>query len=421
MHRVSRLAAVLVLAGGVTACQEDLRGGGACPIVCPDQTLAMRDTVLEAIVLDSTLLGFPPPGSEQAMLLVHRPDTVSTAVVVRFDQVPREYSPPTGGGVQPALSFDSAALVLRISERVALEQPVTFQLFDVDTLAPDLDLDAVRAQVRPERLIMELSYAIEDTIPTAIRFELDAEEFGDRILDGQRLRFAVRVLSPSSIQFRVLSSATASTPLLELRPVLSTGPVDVDVPPSTVVPPDMGPSISEMSDYTLVLQGTPPSPPELLVIGGLPGRRVFMRFEIPAALADTTTVVRAALLLTQVPNSRVGPMDSVSIFPRAVLAHPRLEPGKAALLLSEPGQLGLIPVRRRPIDDGLVSLDMAQVVRQWRSLDTLRVQRALVLQAGEEGLAPQELHFYSTEAADPAVRPRLRITYIPRSPFGLPQ
>lgn len=420
MHRFLRTAAMALLVAGVMACQEDLSGGGACPIVCPDQSLAMRDTVLDAVVLDSTLVGFPPTGSEGAMLLVHRPDTVETAVVIRFDQVPREYMPPTGGAAQPPESFDSATVVIQLTETVPLTHPVTFQLFDVDTLAPDLDFEAVRAQFRPERLLMELAYTDEDTIPARVRFELDPEMIGDRIIGGQRLRFGVRVQAPTSIQFRVLAMGTAGPPVLELRPVLSTGPIDVDVPPSTATPAEQGPSISEMSDYTLVLQGTPPSPAELLAIGGLPGQRVYMRFQIPAGLADTTTVVRAALLLTQVPNSRVGPTDSVSIFPRAVLASPRLEPGKAALLLSEPGQLGLVPTRRRPLDEGLVAIDMAQLVRQWRSLDTLRVQRALVLQAGEEGLAPQELHFYSSEAPDPDVRPRLRITYIPRSPFGLP-
>jgi len=59
-------------------------------------------------------------------------------------------------------------------------------------------------------------------------------------------------------------------------------------------------------------------------------------------------------------------------------------------------------------------------VRSWRSVGTTRTVRALVLRAPEEGRRAGELNFYSIDAPDPAVRPRLRLTYVPRRGFGLP-
>lgn len=417
MHRLLRLTALPLLAAAATACQEDLRGGAACPGLCPEQSIAMRDTVLFPIVLDTTLVGYPPAGGEGVLLLALRPDTVETAVVLRFDQVPTEY---TRVDLQPALSFDSAAVVLTLTGAQEIAVPLSIEIYDVDTLAADLDLDAVRATLRPDRLLTTIEFEAGDTIHTPLRLELPADEIGEKILDSLRVRLGIRFVSTSPQQLRIFSSRTASAPTLALVPVLASGPLSANVGVVSATPPGLGPQVPEMSDYTLVLQGSPPTPPGTLVVGGLPGRRIFMRFSFPVGLVETTTVVRAALIMTQIPNERAGPTDSVFIFPRAVLANPRLEPGKAALLLSDVGTLDLFPSGTRPIDGGELPINLAQLVRQWGGVDTTLVQRSIVLQAGEEGLFPQEIHFYSSEAADPEVRPRVRLTYIPRTRFGLP-
>ena len=63
--------------------------------------------------------------------------------------------------------------------------------------------------------------------------------------------------------------------------------------------------------------------------------------------------------------------------------------------------------------------EIVHVVRAWRTVGTTRTPRALVLRAAEEGLLAGEVNFFSIEApAD--VRPRLRLTYVPRRGFGLP-
>jgi hypothetical protein len=63
-------------------------------------------------------------------------------------------------------------------------------------------------------------------------------------------------------------------------------------------------------------------------------------------------------------------------------------------------------------------LPLVNAVRAWRFLPS-GTQRAIVLRAAAEGNQTGEVRFFSSEAAA-AQRPRLRLTYIPRTSFGLP-
>jgi hypothetical protein len=65
------------------------------------------------------------------------------------------------------------------------------------------------------------------------------------------------------------------------------------------------------------------------------------------------------------------------------------------------------------------SIEIINIVRAWRIVGTSRTPRALVLRVPEEGLRAGEVNFFSMDAPA-AVRPRLRLTYVPRRGFGLP-
>ena len=49
---------------------------------------------------------------------------------------------------------------------------------------------------------------------------------------------------------------------------------------------------------------------------------MFFRFNVPSRIVDSTTVVRASLLLTQMPNRLLNPRESIYVFPVPVLARP---------------------------------------------------------------------------------------------------
>ena len=78
-------------------------------------------------------------------------------------------------------------------------------------------------------------------------------------------------------------------------------------------------------------------------MGGLPAKRINMRFDIPSYSVDSSTVVRAALVLTQIPNRNMDPGDSVIVSPALVLAAKAVtDPTKAAQILAE---IALSPLR----------------------------------------------------------------------------
>ena len=92
MHKCSvwllALTASLVLA----ACGERLEGGAACPALCSGQSLALKDTTLDAIVFDTTLTGFPPRGSANLLALTNSGDSVEVRYIVRFDSLSPTYT-----------------------------------------------------------------------------------------------------------------------------------------------------------------------------------------------------------------------------------------------------------------------------------------------------------------------------------------
>jgi hypothetical protein len=70
-------------------------------------------------------------------------------------------------------------------------------------------------------------------------------------------------------------------------------------------------------------------------------------------------------------------------------------------------------------DDGTREFQVLGFVRNWRGTDPATTPRALALNSGREGISGRLVDFFSMEAPL-AVRPRLRITYLPRREEGLP-
>jgi hypothetical protein len=76
-------------------------------------------------------------------------------------------------------------------------------------------------------------------------------------------------------------------------------------------------------------------------------------------------------------------------------------------------------VRLVPREPGLRSIELVNLFRAWREVGSANSIRAIVLRAKQEASSAAELDFVSSEGAA-ALRPRLRITYVPRRGFGLP-
>ncbi len=437
------LALAIGAAAVAAACTEKLEGGAACPILCPGQSLTVHDTILEGqsfIALDTTLGEFPNRGQENFLLLTARAG-LRTIGVVRFDSLPLTV-PRTGGGEDSITALDSAVLRLSvIPRRARVSAPVTVQAFDVTDAGEDPGAATLASFFDGGRLLGAITVPADtfarDTLVLPLR--LAPGPIVARIRARRGIRIALRVQSPAEATLLLTAGGLCRAPFppsgapaasLFLDPVATDTAVRRTILPSSGTPADNPDVACELADYTLTLDPVPFPSPELFAIGGFPSRRALLRFSLPRRLVDSTTIIRATLLLTQVANPAARPGDTVTVAPLI---------GIAALTVSDVGLEAAIAQRCVPFTGhcvgapfaipalplfagaaGLRALELGNLFTLFRSSPDTLVHRSIVLSARDEGSTPVELLFYSRDARDPAVRPRLRISYVERVNLELP-
>jgi len=445
-YRLLPFAGIALVA--LAACNEDLAGACASPSLCPGQQLEVHDTVLVASdVIDSTVVvnGMPPLGTETGLLVARYGDaggdSVVSGAVMRFDSLKRLF--PQTDTTKPALpvvSVSSASLQFTSTPDTSLiRDSVRFEVIDVDANVPDLDTATIHQLflTRPALGTLNVkadSLSIQHIVP------LDTTFIRQRVTTpGGRVRLGVRVFSyghdstgSAAIAITPITSQSAATGQTGSSLVYEGHAAVADTVDSlgftnfAVSKSSGGPEFRYLANYQLVLKGSPPPPAGVLPVGGLPSSRVYMRFNLPSALIDSsTTIVRAALILHQRGDSTFFKPDSISLTPRVVIASPIVtDISKAALLLATPTTIPLLSVRVNPNETrsdtvALVSRG-ASIVSLWRVEGPTRMQRAIVLQSSSEGHDARRFLIYANTAPVDSLRPRLHLTYIPRSGFGLP-
>ena len=450
-RRTAAIAAALVGGLALAACSEDLDSGAACPALCPDEALATRDTVLQLVVLDTTLTGYPGIGREGNLLLAARGDTLDTRVVVRFDTIPATYT-PTGGSATPYTQLESATLILPLdSARTLVNAPVTVEAYDVDAASGDTATAALLPMFTADRLLGRQAYATAAAVGDTARIAIDPGTVLRRIQEGRRLRLGLLLRSASSAQINLRSSdASASGARLRLRIPGDTTARDALLESRT--PGEPVGLATALRDFLVTVRArTTPAAPQLAT-GGVYGRRALLQFSAPGAFLDSATLVRATLELTQQPN-RLGADAgrAVTVYVQPVVAAQALSDTLATGALRDPARVAsflcvptgadangnvfcppsaavaarLDSIVRAPRDSGIVRLEVAALVRLWQQSATPASARSLVLRTVAPG-APLfdfqqggELLFSSKEAAA-ALRPRLRVTYVKRTSYSLP-
>lgn len=410
------------LAVTVLACSEDLESNAGCPSLCPGQIVDVRDTTIYPVVLDTTLRGYPLLGGETNLLLASRPG-LDVRAVFRFDTLENRFRPIGSDTTEPITEIDSTYLRFRINlARSIITTPITFLVYDVGAAANDTAVADLAALTGPAATpiashtvpLTELGDTLAIALPNALVLS--------RITSGQRLRLGLRVTSDGPVQLRIFTVEGGLPASLRYDPSPDTAVRAIIVFGSSRTPASDPQVARELIDFPVVVTGTPDPSADRLAVGGVPGRRTYLRFNIPSGLIDSTTIVQATLELTQVPLTGPYENDTTVIYPLAVAAGPAVrDPGKAALLTSPAGSFGLDSLRLSPADSGRRTIELARLLRRWRVQPDTQLVRALVLRAKEEGTLPGQIDFYASEAAvADSMRPRLRITFIPRVEFGLP-
>lgn len=413
------LGATLLLALG--ACSEQVTSSLGCPELCTDQGAILRDTVLTGtVVLDTTFSGFPLLGETRNLALVARGDTADVRIIARFDTLPATVVPATPQPDSLISRVDSATLIFVVDTTFQRPNvPITIDAFDVDTTAADTVPTTLLPLFRADRLLGSATYQPADVKDT-LRLAIDNAAVLAKARRGARLRIGLRLRAARSTSLLVAGNAFA--PRIRFRVS-----ADTTIRPDTVFLTSKTPAsdvtiANSLLIYPLHAAGAlGPPPGDRLAIGGIAGARAYLRFDIPAIVLDSVQLIRASLQLTQRP-SRVtaGAGDTLTVLTYPVVAGPAVtDVYTASQFLGAGNQFPVDTLRLVARDSGLRTLEIVNIVRAWRIVGTARTPRALVLRAREEGVVAGELNFFSADGPA-AVRPRLRLTYVPRRGFGLP-
>jgi hypothetical protein len=417
------LAAVLA-ATVAGACGEDIQGGVACPVLCPEQNVTVFDTVLEPVVLDTSVGPFPTIGTEEVLLLARLGDTLDTRPVVRFDSLITIFA-----GTPPDTTItviDSPYVKLRFDKtRTRVTAPVTIDVFDVDTIvgdsataANDTVTSRERLLFRDDRLIGSITLDTNE-IGDSARVPLDSAKLLAKIVNNQRLRLGFRATSTASVELFIVAREGGDAPVVRYDPSPDTAIKHVTVQPRSLTPRNEAVLASDLTDYVHVLSapGVPPGP--FIDVGGFPARRGLLRFAIPARIIDSSNVLRATLLLTQAPTGGVRADSAFTLFPMLVTAGVEVTDAARSAFLTNPPRVGFDSVRVTPSDSGAVAVEVVNALRAWGLPVAVNTQRALVLSSQLESLGGPRALFFSADAP-PEVRPRLRVSYSPVRTFGIP-
>jgi hypothetical protein len=417
-------AALVALAA---ACTEQLETTAVCPDLCPEQEIEVEELVLQPVVLDSTLPGFPLLGNEPYLALVRRGDTLETRAAIRFDVLPRYYRLTSAGTDSAQITTVVDPVIQLVLDRrfSAFTQPVTIEAFDITHAGPDTSTAAVLPLFTPARRLGQVTAVppVEgDTVSLdTLQIPLEPATLLARITGEERLRVGLRVTGADQVSLLLTHGAT-----IRFRAVADTAVPMISVVTRSQTPVNDPGLQADFRSYVIVAAGTPPPDPTAISVGGLPGRRSFLRFQLPSSILDSTTIVRATLVLTQRPISGFTEDDSLSVRVLPVITTEVVtDIDRLTRLAANPrnqfgSEIQVVPTLRLvPGDSGHVELPVANVVALWSQRSGGALQPSLVLAAALEGATPLGVSFFSSEAAAD-LRPFLRLSFIRRVNFDLP-
>jgi len=412
--RALSLFAVLLATAVVASCSEDIQGGAACPLLCPQDAPLKQDTTIDAVTFDTSLAAFPPLGFEPTLLLAKLGDTVDARIVTRYDSVP-EFS-----GADSITEIDTAyvtALRLTGDSLLALKDSATVEVYDVTDAVGDTVTAGLLAQFTPANLIGARKYGGGDK-PDTVQVVLDTARVRSRIHVDHRLHIAFRMVTNGSEQIRIMSQNAGQGFALTVRTSRDTTVAGQTVQPNSDFPSDRPFLTTAMADFNLIAVA-PPLGANLLRIGGLPSQRAMLRFHIPSRIVDSTSVIRATLSMTQSPT---GPNagDTVRLYVVPVVVSERVSDLHTILeFAGATGSTALDSVTLTPQDSGRRELQIVHVIQSWHGQDTIKTPRTIALTLATEGLAATAVDFFSMKGPA-AFRPQLHLTYITKLNTGRP-
>jgi hypothetical protein len=390
-----------LLLGG---CQEKLTSPGDCPALCPGGQAQVFDEVLSPITgADSTFTGYVKAPAASAVLVSNGLRGFEERAIMRF--------PPRGDSITVrdtarAYTVDSIAVGFNL---VARDTTLAAPQLLVYRLPRLIDSTTTYAQVDPafvpESLI--LTIPIPDSVKRgAVRAVVqgsDLARFALMPADSGVLSLGFRLDAPTFTGVRLSTAAGGSAPVFVSY-------VTVDIP-------DTGSTRKRTITLTATFNSTLQAVPEtvdstLLTVGGSPASRSLIRFDLPPRIRDSADVIRATLELTPIVPIAGLPTDPPRMIARGVLADLGAKsPVDSRFVVGDTIDVGTA---------GTVQLEIVRLMKGVWLGSSRSAALVLSLTPDLEAASFSRPVFYSTRAADPAVRPRLRVSYLRAFPFENP-
>jgi hypothetical protein len=387
------------------ACQEQLTAPGDCPALCPAGAPQVFDEIIPAITgADSSFRGYVQPNAAAAFLVSNGLQGQEQRAIMRFP--PRSDSVAVRDTLRSYV-IDSVAVTFTILARDTNQSGLQL---DVYRIPPTIDTTTTFAELDPafipENLVVQVP--VPDSVKAgALRAVLQGPDLAKVAIppaDTGVLALGIRLNAPMVTGVRLGSLGTTAPAFVTYATlnVPDTGTARLRTFPLTPSFSSFVPAIQQPDDSTL------------LSVGGEPSARALIRFELPEHLKDSATIVRATLELTPVAPINGLPTDPLRLEAKAVLA----DLGAKSPVNSAPGRVPADTIESG--SSGTVALEAVRVVEQWGGRSNQPEALVLSVVPELEAASFSRPVFYSTRAADPAVRPRLRISYMLSVPFENP-
>lgn len=419
MKGLRRFASLLPLVALVTAsaCTEKLNSVAGCPDLCTGQGAPIQTLVIEPVTLDTTVSAAGEFATEAFLFVGNRGDTVDVRAVMRFDTIPARYAKANIIDSVDITTVDSAFLTVRIDRRGSIvPDPVTIDLYDVD--GTDANQTDVAAFFTASRLIGSRTF-VKDSLKDSVRIPISNAVLLNKAQNHKRLRVGIKARNAST-QFGIFATETGAGAHVSFRATTDTAIHALVVLPKSATPVDDIGRSTAFQDYTLPVKVPTPGPASGINVGGFPARLAYLRFTIPQGIIDSSIVVRARLILTQIPNTQLGVADTVNLIPLVGAAASTVSDISRAARITLDRNVALIDSVLVPVrESGVRRVEIAVALQAWRLQSATTAPNVLVIRSGAEGVSIAEGRFYSMEAAA-NLRPRLEISYTPRTSFGRP-
>jgi hypothetical protein len=412
-------AAIALVAG----CSENLNTPSECPQLCPSEQVPVQS--IDIVPTTDTV--FPPDRAEgyqdrasaqslRVTTLVGAGEpadpVVGTADLAVIGFLARPDSVTIQDTARPVIAVDSVAISFRLQGRDTTANGLALLVYRAPE-ASGVDSGSTYAELAA---VLQPANAV-DTLP--VHDTLVAGSLRSVLTGADIARLGPGAAGPTGEDSLVVVLALAADRPTGVR--LASRSLAADAPSITsYVRVQFGDTVlaqtlpAQRPAYnTFVSSETPALPVDSVTIGGAPATRGFYDFELPALVRDSVRIVRATLELTP-----VRALTGLRGDPAALEARvPIIDLGvKSPLYPRTTVPAGVVLVEAET--STAIGIEVTHLVRLWQA-DSTRPS-AFVVSVSPEGATFTNGVFYSIDAPDPAVRPRLRIDYVLPFDFEAP-